>query len=540
MTGGARADRRDGAMGGGGDRHARRAVALRLGHLHRRLPRPLRQQLPARGAADRVRRRRRSSPPRQTGCRRASATARWSWRTPTRAPASRPGFRELGYLVERLVYMVLRTRSPDDAGAGGARGEPAAAAPDVARHATSPSTACRRPTPRCWPTSARCRPRGRARDTSPSSSTACSPPTASCTCTTVPRRWRTSTRSRRSATAAPAARSCWARSPPRARPAPISSGSSPTPTTGHKQLYAKLGFEPIGGSWQFTKMAPQHREDAGRGGICPLESPHMSGIEQVHAREILDSRGNPTVEVDVLLDDGAFGRAAVPSGASTGEHEARELRDGDPARYGGKGVSRRGRQRPGADRRGDRRHGRVRTARRRPGADRPRRHAQQGRARRERDPRRLARRRPRRGRQRRPAAVPLPGRSERAPAAHPDDERDQRRRARRQRAGPAGVHADARRRGLVLRGPALGGGVLPCAPRPAEGQGPRHRRRRRGRVRARACRPAPRRASCCCRRSRSPGSSRAPRWRSRWTPRRASSTATAPTASRARRGAPRT
>ncbi len=65
----------------------------------------------------------------------------------------------------------------------------------------------------------------------------------------------------------------------------------------------------------------------------------MSGIEQVRARAILDSRGNPTVEVDVLLDDGAFGRAAVPSGASTGEYEARELRDGDPARYGGKGVS---------------------------------------------------------------------------------------------------------------------------------------------------------------------------------------------------------
>ena len=63
----------------------------------------------------------------------------------------------------------------------------------------------------------------------------------------------------------------------------------------------------------------------------------MSLIEAVHAREILDSRGNPTVEVDVWLDDGAFGRAAVPSGASTGEHEALELRDGD-ARYGGKGV----------------------------------------------------------------------------------------------------------------------------------------------------------------------------------------------------------
>ncbi|MGD0753244.1 MAG: phosphopyruvate hydratase [Anaerolineales bacterium] len=64
----------------------------------------------------------------------------------------------------------------------------------------------------------------------------------------------------------------------------------------------------------------------------------MSNIESVNAREILDSRGNPTVEVEVLLDDGAFGRAAVPSGASTGVHEALELRDGDKTRFGGKGV----------------------------------------------------------------------------------------------------------------------------------------------------------------------------------------------------------
>src|SRR6476661_1939273 len=61
-------------------------------------------------------------------------------------------------------------------------------------------------------------------------------------------------------------------------------------------------------------------------------------ISKVHGREILDSRGNPTVEVEVTLADGAFGRAAVPSGASTGEREALELRDGDKARYGGKGV----------------------------------------------------------------------------------------------------------------------------------------------------------------------------------------------------------
>jgi enolase len=63
-------------------------------------------------------------------------------------------------------------------------------------------------------------------------------------------------------------------------------------------------------------------------------------IKRIHGREILDSRGNPTVEVDVTLEDGSFGRAAVPSGASTGEHEAVELRDGDKSRYLGKGVTR--------------------------------------------------------------------------------------------------------------------------------------------------------------------------------------------------------
>jgi enolase len=65
----------------------------------------------------------------------------------------------------------------------------------------------------------------------------------------------------------------------------------------------------------------------------------MNEISQIWAREILDSRGNPTVEVDVCLTNGAMGRAAVPSGASTGVHEAVELRDSDPARYGGKGVT---------------------------------------------------------------------------------------------------------------------------------------------------------------------------------------------------------
>lgn len=66
----------------------------------------------------------------------------------------------------------------------------------------------------------------------------------------------------------------------------------------------------------------------------------MPSISKIHARQILDSRGSPTVEVDCFLDDGSFGRAAVPSGASTGSHEALELRDGDPKLYGGKSVLR--------------------------------------------------------------------------------------------------------------------------------------------------------------------------------------------------------
>ena len=64
----------------------------------------------------------------------------------------------------------------------------------------------------------------------------------------------------------------------------------------------------------------------------------MKKIQNIHAREILDSRGNPTVEVEVLLEDGSIGRASVPSGASTGIYEACELRDKDAARYLGKGV----------------------------------------------------------------------------------------------------------------------------------------------------------------------------------------------------------
>src|SRR5215831_19145770 len=64
----------------------------------------------------------------------------------------------------------------------------------------------------------------------------------------------------------------------------------------------------------------------------------MSTIESIHGRELLDSRGNPTVEVEVILADGSIGRAAVPSGASTGAYEALEMRDGDMARYLGRGT----------------------------------------------------------------------------------------------------------------------------------------------------------------------------------------------------------
>src|SRR5499427_7673415 len=74
--------------------------------------------------------------------------------------------------------------------------------------------------------------------------------------------------------------------------------------------------------------------------LCPRRLTDMSTkIAKVHARQVIDSRGNPTVEADVILESGALGRGAVPSGASTGEHEALELRDGDKSRYLGKGVT---------------------------------------------------------------------------------------------------------------------------------------------------------------------------------------------------------
>ena len=129
-------------------------------------------------------------------------------------------------------------------------------------------------------------------------------------------------------------------------------------------------------------------------------------VTRVHARQVLDSRGNPTVEVEVELDSGALGRAAVPSGASTGQFEAVELRDGDNTVYLGKGVLKAvenvereiGPALTGADA-GDQ-------ARRRPSAAGARRHAQQVAPRRERGARRLAG--GRQGRRRRGRSAPLP------------------------------------------------------------------------------------------------------------------------------------
>src|SRR5690554_626052 len=80
------------------------------------------------------------------------------------------------------------------------------------------------------------------------------------------------------------------------------------------------------------------RRDAPRRAPEHTNNGSMSAITSIYAREILDSRGNPTLEAEVVLESGSAGRAAVPSGASTGEFEAVELRDGDPERYGGKGV----------------------------------------------------------------------------------------------------------------------------------------------------------------------------------------------------------
>ena len=207
-------------------------------------------------------------------------------------------------------------------------------------------------------------------------------------------------------------------------------------------------------------------------------------IAWVDAREILDSRGNPTIEVDVVTEDGSLGRAAVPSGASTGVHEAVELRDGDKARYGGKGVltavanvaDRIGPSILGFD------------AADQAGIDdiliAARRHAQQGRARRQRDPRRLARLRARGGRLARGAALPLARRRRRPDAPGPDVQHPQRRQARPGLHGLPGVHGHARGPHDVPRGAARRRRGLRRAAHDPPRRGTRDRPGRRGRLRA--------------------------------------------------------
>ena len=260
----------------------------------------------------------------------------------------------------------------------------------------------------------------------------------------------------------------------------------------------------------------------------------MASIEAVHARQILDSRGNPTVEVEVVLDDGSAGRAGVPSGASTGAFEAVELRDGG-TEYGGKAVTRAvdsvvdeiqpellgheaDDQRlvdqalidldrtPDKSRLGANAIVGVSMAVARAAAD------SAG-----------------------PAAVPLPWRPERARAAGADDEHPQRRGARGLERRHPGVHDRADRRADLRRGGALGRGDLPRAQVGAQAARAVHRRRRRGRVRAgpgaQQGRARPdHRGDRQGRATHPAGTSR-----SRSTPRRPSSTTTAPTTSRASR-----
>ena len=190
----------------------------------------------------------------------------------------------------------------------------------------------------------------------------------------------------------------------------------------------------------------------------------MTAIVDIIGREILDSRGNPTVEVDVMLEDGRCGRAAVPSGASTGAHEAVELRDGDK-----RATSARACRRP--SRRSTARSStrsaawtpRTQVADRRDD-DRARRHAQQEPARRQRHPRRLAGRRQGRGGRHRPAALPLCRRHLGARAAGADDEHRQWRRACRQPDRLPGIHDHAGRRADASpRRVRMGVGDLPHA-----------------------------------------------------------------------------
>ena len=211
----------------------------------------------------------------------------------------------------------------------------------------------------------------------------------------------------------------------------------------------------------------------------------MTAIVDIHARQILDSRGNPTVEVDVTLEDGSMGRAAVPSGASTGAHEAVEKRDGDKSRWGGKGVGEAVARGQWRDRRRDRRIRRRGPGRDRRGDDRARRHA----------PTRPSSAPTRSSgsawRRRKAAAdarglplyryvggvgatlLPVPMMNILNGGAHADNPID----FQEFMVMPVGAPR-------FLRGAALRGGDFPCAEERASRQGPVDRGRRRGRVRA--------------------------------------------------------
>ena len=241
-------------------------------------------------------------------------------------------------------------------------------------------------------------------------------------------------------------------------------------------------------------------------------------IELIDAREILDSRGNPTVEVDVVLDDGSVGRAAVPSGASTGAHEAVELRDGDKARYGGKGVLTAVAQRHRPHRARAARPGRGRPGRHRRAAHRPRRHAEQGRARRERDPRRLAGLRPRgRGRATTCRSTATSAASARGPC--PSRCSTSSTAASTPRTRPTSRSSWSCRSASPTYSEALRAGaeVFARAPRDPPRRGPRDRPGRRGRLRAVARRPTRPRSRSSCGPSSAPATGRARTSRSRST-----------------------
>ena len=242
-------------------------------------------------------------------------------------------------------------------------------------------------------------------------------------------------------------------------------------------------------AWPLDRMesllacAPRDRRGSEVAAVRGIEP--MTRITDIRAREIMDSRGNPTVEADVMVDGGATGRAAVPSGASTGSREAVELRDGDKTRYFGKGVRQAVANVNGPIREAllgqdvldqaglDRRLIAL------DGTDTKSRLGANALA------RGVARGRARRGPRERAEPVPAAGRARSAPHAGADDEHRQRRRARRQQRRHPGVHGPAGR-GILLRGGAADRrGDLPHAAQGAARARARHRRGRRGRLRAR-------------------------------------------------------